>query len=207
MKITIGIDPGSEVSGLALFHGKKIIEGRNVPNKDVVGVVLEWRRIISMRAEPCTVVIEDIVAYGGRVRTQTLQTCKWMGELCYRLGLQPDVKQVLVARSTVKAWIFDACPDIVLPRLVKVMEATHKRSLKVGKKGLKRADGTMRKPSFQFITDNIIEVALKSLLNIPVPKPGKPQIYGLKTHSWQACGVAAHFLFALKKKKYKPITP
>jgi len=196
-KITIGIDPGSEVSGMALFYDKQIIKGRNVANADVIQTVGEWSG-----GAKCTVIIETLVAYGGRVRTETLQTCKWEGELCYRLSLERNVRQVLVARSTVKAWIFNACPEIVLPRLVKVMEAAHKRSVSKGKKGLVRADGSMRQASFQFIDDRIVVAAIKSLLSIPTPRPGRSNFYGLHSHSWQASALCAYFLL-----KDQPLIP
>ena len=141
------------------------------------------------------IVIEDIVVYGGmRVRQQTLDTCKVIGELMYRFGADSRVSAVhLIPRPTVKKWIFEAANDIVRPRVDAIIAAKHRRRLSKGQKGFMSADGSMRAASFQFVGDREVIAALKYLYDIPTPKPGKSNVYGLKAHSWQALAMAAHF--------------
>jgi hypothetical protein len=51
----------------------------------------------------------------------------------------------------------------------------------------------MRAASFHFVDDRTVIAALKSIYNIPTPKPGRPNIHGLVDHSWQALAVAGKF--------------
>ena len=68
-------------------------------------------------------------------------------------------------------------------------------NLKKELKGLINADGEMRKPSFNWVDDSIVKAALKSIYNIPTPKPGKPNLYGITkdSHGWQALAVCSFY--------------
>lgn len=183
----IGIDPGSTISGICVLEGKEIIFAANLNNREIFHHVNTYQGI-----DKCIIAIEDIMPYIGRLSPHTIDTCKFIGELTFRFlraHFVDDLK--LVPRNSVKKWIFDSCPDICLPRIIKKMIAIDKRKVKQGKKGLRKLDGEMRLPSFHYVDDRIVIAALKELYSIPTPKPGKPNIYGLKEHSWQALAVAA----------------
>jgi hypothetical protein len=186
-KIIWGIDPGSSTCGIVRL------------NSGLIGNCLEcepekvYNQILRLSdGSQFIVVIEDIFPYSMRLTPAVIDTCKLIGELTYRFNTCFQVGSVhLVARNSVKKWIFDTCPDVCNLRIAKKILDKHNRNLKQGKKGLIKLDGEMRQPSFHWVDDRIVIAALKSIYNIPTPKPGKPNIFGLKDHSWQALSVAA----------------
>ncbi len=188
-----GIDPGNEVCGVAQLLDKRIGHCFNEPSGSV------YDRILSLSGgESFTVVIEDVYPYSMRLTPQIIATCKVIGELGFRFSTCPSVQSVIFTpRNSVKKWIFDTVPDVVLPRIDKKMASLHARKLKLGLKGLVKKDGEMRTPSFHFVDDRTVIAALKSIYGIPTPKPGKPNIYGLVDHSWQALAVAGHYCSVL----------
>lgn len=186
----IGIDPGSDVSGICSIEDTTILHASNTPNTEVFDKIKELCGGLS-----ATIVIEDIFPYFSmRMTPQIIDTCKLIGELTYRFNTCGRVQSVhLVARSSVKKWIFDSCPEVVLPRIEKKMITTDRRMVSKGGKGLRRLDGEMRAASFNYVDDRTVIAALKHLYGIPTPKPGKSNIYGLKDHSWQALACAAWY--------------
>lgn len=185
----IGVDAGSQLSGIAIVHSGIIIIGQNVNNENVINEILKYRK-----PEKTIVVIEDVRPYSLQLSSQIIETCKFIGELKYRLKTEISVEYVLRPRSEVKQWVFDNHAEVCLPRIEKKIAAIHARKEKIGEKGLKNANGEMRKPSFAFVDDRIIITAMKEYWNIPTAKVGKPTIYGLKDHSWQALALITMYM-------------
>lgn len=184
-----GIDPGNLICGVAQLLDGQIGYCFNEKSVSVYRTILKLSK-----GEPITIVIEDIKPYSLRLTPQVIDTCKIIGELAYRFNTCKTVISVnLVARNSVKKWIFDTCPDVCNLRIEKKMNTIHRNKIKQGKKGLIKADGEMRQASFHFVDDRTVIAALKSIFNIPTPKPGKPNIFGLVDHSWQALAVAGFY--------------
>ncbi len=196
-KIIWGIDPGSAVCGVCELRSGLIGACFECVPKDV------YNRIISIsEGSEVIIVIEDIFPYSLRLTPAVIDTCKLIGELTYRFReFKPQVSSVeLVARNSVKNWIFDTVPDECIPRINKKIVLKHNRNIRDNKKGLVKKNGEMRQPSFQWVDDRIVIAAMKSIHNIPTPKPGKPNIYGLKStsHAWQALATVSYFYFNQK---------
>ena len=147
-------------------------------------------------ASEIIVVIEDIFPYSLRLTPAVIETCKLIGELTYRFGKARNVSTVsLVARNTIKNWVFNTVPDECIGRINKKILLKHNRNIRDSKKGLIKKDGEMRQPSFQWVDDRIVIAAMKVIHGIPTPKPGKRNIHGLSStsHGWQAMAVATYF--------------
>jgi hypothetical protein len=142
------------------------------------------------------VVIEDIFPYSLRLTPEVIATCKLIGRLEEKFESCEGCSSInLIPRNTIKKWIFDTVPEECIPRINKKILLKHNRNIRYGKKGLTKIDGEMRQPSFQWVDDRIVIAALKSIHNIPTPKPGKKNIYGLgsTSHAWQALAVCSYF--------------
>ena len=186
-----GIDPGSSTCGIVRL------------DSGLIGICLEcepikvYKRIISLSgASDITIVIEDIFPYSMRLTPAVIDTCKLIGELTYRFNTDPQVTSVhLVARNTIKNWIFKTFPDVAIPRINKKLWLKHNRDTKKGKKGLVKLDGKMREPSFNYVDDRIVCAAMKELFKMETPKPGKPNVHGLtqNSHAWQALAVCSFY--------------
>jgi hypothetical protein len=140
------------------------------------------------------VVIEDVRPYSLRLSQQVIDTCKFIGELTYRLKSELKIEYSLNPRSEVKEWVFTNHAEVCLPRIEKKIWDLHHRKEKMGLKGLRNANGDLRKPSFVFVDDRIMIAAMKEYWSIPTPKPGKSGMYGLKSHSWQALALGTMWL-------------
>lgn len=187
----VGIDPGSDKSGVCLVGGEKGLAGYYVDNAEVFELVEQLAGVGRV-----VVVIEDIKPYRGmRLYSGLIDTCKFIGELVWRFGCCRFVVDVkLVARNSVKKWVFDSCPDICLERIgVKIGRLNEVRK-GLGEKLVLGANGGDRLPSFHWVDDRIIIACLKSILSIPTPLPGQCNIYGLGLHSYQALAVALYYL-------------
>ena len=191
----IGIDPGSDVSGICSIEDTTILYASNTPNTEVFDKIKEL-----LRGSPeATIVIEDIFPYSVRLKPEVIATCKFIGELSYRLK-EAGVAAKFVARNSIKKWVFDNFPDICINRIDEKIARLHAWRVKKGKRGYETKSGELRAASFAFVDDRIVIAALKFHLSIPTPKPGKANIYGLRDHSWQALAVAAYFRHILDKK-------
>ena len=195
-KIIWGIDPGSSICGVSKLSNGLIGECFECEPK------LVYRRIMSLcGADKVTVVIEDIFPYSLKLTPAVIGTCKLIGELTYRFKKCRQVSSIeLVARNSVKKWVFDTVPEVCLPRIAKKIDAKHTKNLSKGLKGLTKLDGEMRKPSFNWVDDRIVKEAMKIIHDIPEPLPGKSNIYGIKkdSHCWSALAVCSFFFHSLK---------
>ena|ERR1700677_1081686 len=198
------IDVGASMSGICVISDSSIIECVNLSNDLVCDKIREY--YVKYNVIP---VIEDIRAYSGKLSKDVIDTCKFIGELTYRLINELQVHYFkLYPRSTVRKWIFDAFPDVCIPAIDKKIAyldqygARRNEELKAaGKKPKYRRymtkSGELRKASFNYVDDRIIIAVMKRLWKIPEPKPFKPNIYGLKDDSWQALALASYYLYGL----------
>lgn len=184
----IGVDPGSTISGLCLLKNNQILSASNTPNGDVFDKIKE----LLCGSPEATIVIEDIFPYSVRLKPEVIATCKFIGELSYRLN-EIGAAIRYVARNSVKKWVFDTFPEICITRIDEKIARLHAWKVKNGKRGYETKTGELRAASFAFVDDRIVIAAIKVLLAIPTPKPGKSNSYGLKSHSWQALAAAAYY--------------
>ena len=109
-------------------------------NKDVFDLI----HSLTSKYKSVGIVIEDIKPYAGNLSQQAIDTCKFIGQLTWRLD-EIGVKYLMVTRSKVRKWVYDYFPDIVLPIVVSIIE----------KKNQKNNDGKNRKPSFVYVNDSV----------------------------------------------------
>ena len=206
-KIVWGIDPGSSICGVCELNSGLIGNCFNCEPEMV------YHRIMSLCGlNSVTIVIEDISAYSKKLSDDTIETCKVIGDIRKEFQIRsPNVRIEYVARSTVRNWIFNTVPDVVIPRVIARMEYIDKQIRKKWAKevldgtaepdkpprGLRDKTGKLYAPHFKYVDDRIVIAALKKLYNIPTPKPGKSNIFGLKDHSWQALAVCSYFFHSL----------
>ncbi len=186
MNRIIGIDPGASC-GIVVLDGGEIASAFNIMSENL------WDKLTSFLVHPsCTVAVEDIRPYSLRLTPQVIDTCKFIGELNFRLKTWSGATVEYVARNHVKKWCFEAFPEVCIPFIEK----------KIAKKGYTskvRGDRSgediliPRKPSFVFVDDKIVTESMKVMYNIPIPPSGKGYMYGLKAHSWQALAVASYW--------------
>ena len=174
----IAIDSGSNQSGVVVVNGLKIALAANLINKEVLKLIVDNKKEQGLK-----VLIEDIKPYSVSLTQGTIDTCKFIGLLCYFLNWH-KIRYELITRHQVKKWVYDMFPVIVLERVFK----------KIAYKDKRNNDGKLRKPSYVYVDDRIVIAVMKDLWKIPTPKVGKRNVHGLSAHSWQALGVASYYL-------------
>lgn len=184
----IGIDPGSENSGMVVLDDSNNIRSFNLSNAQLYEKITTF-----LLHRNVTVVVEDLAAYSLRLTPQVIDTAKFIGELVYRLRMEAGANVQLIARSEVKKWCFDAFPNVSMP----IIES------KIRKKNqVVQSTGEYRKGSFLYVDDKIVIEVLKYLYKIPLPPSGKGYKFGLKTHGWQALGAASAYLYRRNLQKF-----
>lgn len=186
-EITLGIDPGSDKSGIIVLEDGKIIRADNVTNADLFLLIDEYT-ILNEHANELMVVYEDIRPYEGRMNMRTIRTIKMIGKLEYILG-QRRIMNRGMARNEVKAFVFNQFKEHVIPDIDKI----------ILRKGKVTKEGVPYKASFQYVNDRIVKKAMKLQWGIPTPRPGKRSLYGLSTHSWQALAVVSCYMHVLDR--------
>lgn len=197
------IDVGSDMSGVCVISNNTIIECVNLSNRLLCAKIKEYYVKYNI-----LVVIEDIRPYSGKLSLDVIDTCKFIGELCYRLLNELRVPFKLYARYLVRKWVFDSfnepCVMAINKKIAYLDEygARKNEELKTaGKKPKYRRyitkEGVLRKASFNYVDDRIIISIMKKLWEIPEPKPFKSNIYGLKEDSWQALALGSYYLYGL----------
>lgn len=191
----IGIDPGSESSGMVVLDNYSIRVAFNLSND-----VQLYDKICNYSLNcNLTIVIEDIKPYSLRLTPDVINTCKFIGELVYRLKTACGMNVVLVSRYEVKKWCFDTFPEVCTPIIDKKIEKKMFDACDVITRELIRVDSagkSKRKSSFIHVDDKVVTECMKHLYKIPLPKTGKGYQHGLQTHSWQALAVATYFLYS-----------
>jgi len=79
--IVLGIDPGTEQSGWALFDGKRVINSGVSPNTDM--------RIMVALTGADHVAMEAIASYGMPVGREVFETCIWIGRFIECASTRP----------------------------------------------------------------------------------------------------------------------
>lgn len=178
MNRIIGIDPG-KTCGIVILDGGQITSVFNIMSEQI------YEKVSNYIIHPsCTVVVEDIRPYSLRLTPQVIDTCKFIGELNFRLKTWSGAVVEYVARNHVKKWCFDTFPDTCLPIIQK----------KIEKKGFKNKEtGEWRKPSFIWVDDKVVTECMKVFYKIELPKPGYGYRFGLREHSWQALATATYW--------------
>ena len=192
--MVISIDPGESESGVAIMlNGVAAEEPQLVgfiePNGTLVSKIKEYY----VKYNP-VVVVEDILPYRHQISKNVISTCKFIGELHYRLTSELSLDVRYFGRGKVKKWIFEAFPALCCDRITKKIAYLDDYGEKNGKKRYRNKDGSIRKPSFHFVDDRVVIAAMKELWNIPTPKPGRKNIYGFSAHSWQALALGSYFI-------------
>lgn len=179
MKRIIGIDPGA-TCGMVILDGGQITSVFNIISGDI------YDKVTNFLIHPnCTVVIEDIRPYSLRLTPQVVETCKFIGELNFRLKTWSGATVEYLTRFNVKKWCFDTFPEVCNPIIER----------KIAKKGFKNKEtGAFRKPSFVFVDDKVVTECMKHKYKIPLPKSGSGYAFGLKSHSWQALALASYWV-------------
>lgn len=213
MRTLIGIDSGSNSSGICVVSDGKIVYADNLTNNQVFDYI---KSIADDTVNEITVVIEDIKPYAVPLGKQVIDTIKTIGVLQNDLN-KAGIKNVSVYRWDVKEWCFKNYRDIVAPRIEQKMIAAEKRKQKeysdliekldiqdedYEKKKAKlikkmnwyrKADGSLKAPTPHYIGDREVIAVMKKHWGIPEPKVGQSNKYGLKDHSWQALAVISVF--------------
>jgi hypothetical protein len=111
----------------------------------------------------------------------------------YRLE-KAGISFKLIPRNTIKKWIFDSFPTVVIPRIDKEIRC----------RGHKKKDGDYFAASSRFVNDRMVIAAMKKEWSIPDPKPGRTNKYGLKDHSWQALALVSYYLDSFGGHQLRP---
>jgi hypothetical protein len=187
----ISIDPGDSVSGITIIKRGVIAASGNLDNPKMMKFIKD--HTAGIRSEEVVAIIEDIRPYAAKLTMQIIETCKYIGELRYRLN-EANIASEWPPRSVIKKWVFDNFAAVCIPRIEAKILYQDGRNVKLGKKGLRTKDGELRKPSFHYVDDRIVIAAMKEHWNIETPKPGKTNKYKISAHGWQALAAGTHYL-------------
>lgn len=190
-KRIIGLDPGNEITGMVVLDGGIIIGAWNLPNTDLFNKIGSYSLHKNL-----TIVIEDIKPYSLKLTPQVIDTCKFIGEAVFRLRINAGLHVEMVSRYEVKKWVFDTYPQICLPlisdkidkKMYEACSVETQEEIKVDRRGRSK-----RKSSFIYVDDRIVIEVMKAAYGLKMPPKGKGYEYGLKTHSFQALGLATCF--------------
>ena len=177
MRVTIGVDPGSGDSGYVVIVEGHIASAGNKDTDFIINLTKSYPR------EDVMVVIEDMRPYNGQLSPQTLEACKNIGEMRYRLK-SARIACTFIPRSEVKKYLFDRFTELCYGWVAE----------KISKKGFLNKNGEPRKPSYVYVDDRIVVKAMKEQWGIETPKPGRKNSLGISTHAWQALAVASTYL-------------
>jgi hypothetical protein len=190
-KTIIAIDPGDVVSGVTIIKMGCISVSSNLDNPGMMKFIKT--HTAGIPNDEIVAVIEDIRPYASKLTMQIIDTCKYIGELRYRLD-EANIASEWPPRSAIKKWVFDSFPTVCIPRIEAKILYQDGRNIKQGKKGLRTKDGELRKPSFHYVDDRIVVAAMKEHWGIETPKPGKTNKYKISAHGWQALAAGTHYL-------------
>lgn len=184
MQTIIAVDPGNEISGLIILESDQISVAENIINAFLVDRITDHynRAVTSGRARP-VVLIEDMAPYFARLKPEVIATCKFIGEMTYRLK-EAGIRYEHLYRTQVKKFAFDLFPEICIPRI----DAKIKALGKVTK------SGEPFKASFVWMDDRVMIACMKEYWKIETPKPGKRNRLGVSKHAWQALALATLYM-------------
>ena len=143
-----------------------------------------------------TIVIEDIKPYSLKLTPDVIETCKFIGELNYRLKVASGFKVVMVSRYDIKKWVYDTFPLVCEPLIdLKIEKKMYSACLLADRSEI-RVDTrgrNKRKASFIYVDDKIVTESMKHLYGLEKPKSGKGYKFGLRTHAFQALACASFY--------------
>lgn len=177
--VVVAIDPGSAQSGVVVLTDGKITHAETSSNEEIMTLI---RPFLGKRYK-LRVMIEDIRPYSLQLTPDVVETCKYIGELRYRLNTA-RISFEMISRSEIKEWAYLAYKSQIEPLILKKMEKKGKNL---------NLDGNTRKTSFVWIDDQIITHAMRFEWSIPAER-GRSNRFGLATHSWQALALGTLFL-------------
>jgi hypothetical protein len=188
--VIVGIDVGNVVSGVVAIVDGKISFVQIMDNKFVFETITGYNG----KYASVGVVIEDIKPYAGTLSQQAIDTCKFIGQLNWRLD-EVGIIHHMITRSKVRKFVYDSCFELIIPLVCR----------KIEKRNAKNNDGKNRKPSFVYVDDSMVKKAMRLLWKIPDAPPGKGYIHGLQDHTWQALGLISCFMN--EAEAFSPSTP
>ena len=177
----IGIDVGSNKSGLAIIKNGEIEKGMVLPNGSVIELLKE------IDVSVCQIIVEDLRAYSVRLSQDLITTAKFIGKLEHILS-EMNANYVLVERVKIKKMVYDKYPSAVVE--VEKMIRQRERLTKTGE---------YRKPSMIYVCDRVVANAMRYFWELPKGQ-GKRNKFGLASHSWQALALCTYMLFDDKDK-------
>jgi hypothetical protein len=154
-----------------------------------------WDKVTSFLIHPnCTVALEDIRPYSLPLTPQVVDVCKFIGEAGYRLRMVCGKKFQLATRGDVKKWVFDTFPEVCRPKieakidkkLFDACEILTRQQVRVNEAGR-----PARQPSFNYVDDQIVKVAMREMYAIGRKKKGERAPFGVESHSFQALALAS----------------
>jgi hypothetical protein len=162
-----------------VIENGEITLAKTSSNEEIVDLIKSYYKV----GRKLRVAIEDIRPYSLQLSPDVIETCKWIGELKYRLK-SSRIAFKLIGRSEVKKWAYDTFPEIVEPIIRK----------RIKKKGLVNKDGSERKTSHVWINDQAIIACMREHWDVRYIGNTKRNNYGLNSHSWQALALGTYYL-------------
>jgi len=187
--VVVGVDAGNVISGVVVLLNGKIHHAENADNAKVFDYIKSLKETEGFKVR---VIIEDIMPYLSKLSPQTIETCKWMGELRYRLKTA-RISHGFVPRASVKKWVFDTYPEIVIPMVNK----------KIAKKDRRTKSGDLWAPSMIYVDDAIVTAAMRYEWHIPA-KVFKANRFKISKHAWQALAMATLYWTTATQNKKTP---
>lgn len=192
-EIFLAIDCGETKSGIIIMEDEKLVRGDNLDNEDLF-TLIDTYTLFSAGVK-LLVIYEDIRPYTSRFSMQTINTCKMIGRLEYVLK-QRNVIFEGVPRSAVKEFVFNTYFGDIVTLIEQRIAILAKKAAKKNEKVKNR------KPSFHYVNDRMVQLAMRKQWKQKKPKPGHKNQLGIRSHGWQALGVLTYYL---KREHLLPI--
>jgi hypothetical protein len=182
-QIIICLDPGTHASGFVIMKDGAIESCGNPENALVFQAIKDQFHL----HKDILVLYEDIQPRRGDALTQNgLDTVKFTGVLEYRMQ-EAGIHFKPIYRWQVKQWCWDNYTELLYPRIeTKIKRKRENQNKQREKEGKPPITTALRKPSFVWMGDREVIVAMKEYWSIETPKPGKSNRYDLRKDAWQA---------------------
>ena len=178
-KTLVGIDAGSEQSGIVVISDGIIQVGDTIGNSHIFDFIINARN----SCEGFVVAVEDMRPYNMRITDGVIQTIKFIGQLEWRLR-EAGIIYDLIPRWQVKQWVFLQYRTILEPLIDRKIYLAAERKIKAGKKPRNAS------ASFVYVDDRMVSTAMREYWKIEkVKRVGQTAF--LKDHAWSALAVAS----------------
>jgi hypothetical protein len=178
-KTLVGIDAGSEQSGIAVISDGVIQVGDTIGNSHVFDFILN----AGEGCDKLIIAIEDMRPYNMRITDGVIQTIKFIGQIEWRLR-EAGITYDLIPRWQVKQWVFLQYRLIIEPLIDRKIELAAKRKIKAGEKPRNAS------ASFIYVDDRMVSTAMREFWKIEKVKRVGQEAF-LKDHAWSALAVAS----------------